>query len=158
MTERLLVPGRMETGQFYHSKGGWVVAGTPDSETHSQWCTSGCSIPCAPRSPLCLCLVPVHLCSTLLLAVPSPGAGFCGPVFPMNVCCSHRDMFRDSCASTGPLPTPAGWIQPLAHRPHFSGHREVGFTVNCAPFAVEPVPLLSHLGHGCPSFPVTPYN
>lgn len=71
----------------------------------------------------------------------------------MALCCSPRDELGDLGASTGPLPTPAGWIQPLACHPHFPGpgHWGMGFTVSCAPFAVEPVPLLGQLGHGPPS-------
>ena len=95
----------------------------------------------------------LHPCPTPLLAVPSPGAGLRGPVSPVALCCSPRDELGDLGVSTGLLPIPAGWVRPPAHPPRFSGpgHRGMGFTVSCAPFAVEPVPLLGQLGHGLPS-------
>lgn len=95
----------------------------------------------------------LHPHPTPLLAVPSPGAGFRGPVSSVALCCSPRDELGDPDASTGPLPTPAGWIWPPACPLHFPGpgHWGMGFTVSSAPFAVEPVPLLGQLGHGHPS-------
>lgn len=133
-------------GDFHHGESGWVVPGTPClQETHSTGCASVCSTTHAPSLPSSCHLPPVlHPHPTTLLAVPSRGAGLRGPVPPVALCCSPRDEFGDLGASTGPLPTPAGRIWPPACLPHFPGpgNQSMGFMVSCAPFAVEPVPLL----------------
>lgn len=123
------------------------MPGTPClQDTHRLGSTSGCSTTRAPSLPpsFCLLLPPphpvVHPRPTLLLAVPSPGAGLGGPVSPVTLCCSPRGELGDLGASPGPLPTSAGWIWPPACPPHFPGpgHRGVGFMPSRALFAVEP--------------------
>lgn len=89
----------------------------------------------------------LHPCPTPLLDVPSPGAGLHGPVSPAVLCCSPREELGNLGACRGPLLTPAGSIWPCSALPWPLG---MGFTVSCAPFTVEPVPLFGHLGHGPP--------
>lgn len=150
---------QMRTSDFHHSNGAWVVP-CPCLERHTaQGAPQGAApltpparLPPFPVYPLVLRLHPAPL-----LAVPSPGAGLCGPVSPMAFCCPPQDELGDLGASTGPLPTPAGWIQTSAHLPHFPGpgHWGRGFTVSCTPFAVDPAPLLGHLGYDLPVSPCT---
>lgn len=149
---RALCPGQCE----------WVISvmttvsewsqGHPASERHR---VSGAPRGAAPFGPpASLLAFPTH--PTPLLAVPSPGAGLCGPVSLMALCCCRRDEFGDLGASTRPLPAPAGSIHLPACPPHFLGPRlwSMGFMVSCACGACA----MHWPSRAWPFLPVTPCN
>lgn len=130
---RALCPGQCE----------WVISvmttvsewsqGHPASERHR---VSGAPRGAAPFGPpASLLAFPTH--PTPLLAVPSPGAGLCGPVSLMALCCCRRDEFGDLGVSTRPLPALHTSLAP-------------GFGIWASWLAVpaEPVPCVGHLEHG----------
>lgn len=140
---RALCPGQCE----------WVISvmttvsewsqGHPASERHR---VSGAPRGAAPFGPpASLLAFPTH--PTPLLAVPSPGAGLCGPVSLMALCCCYRDEFGDLVHPQDPcLPQQARSIYlPALHTSLAPGF---GVWASWLAVPVEPVPCIGHLEHG----------